>query len=361
MALAFNGTSGFLEYASSLVSSYPCTLMVWGTRTSSGGDQYWISQSQSNGDRYISGWHLDSSDTKYISARIAGGGDSQAKNTAPHTSSSVFGLMVLVFASPSSKTIYFGDSTGLTNTVSAADQLANHDRCVIGARHYSSAAASLFANGSLAEAHWFNTALTSTDVANLIADTVKPEALSGWVDGWTLKDYQASGNYVSIGGTRTMVATGGVAASGLNHPVSRTVPGATINLTGTSTTQSATSSTGAATVTAPVAGVVNLAGSNSTQGATSSTAAATVTQPVGTITTEPFKNWSNQVQANLTVPNVVVLKMDRSVALSLANQTTNGSGVLTIANAALTTGTSYMLATFNADGSARGFKKYAAA
>jgi len=138
--------------------------------------------------------------------------------------------------------------------------------------------------------------------------------------------------------------------------------GATINLTGAACTQAATCSTGAVTVTPAVAGVVNLAGSSCTQAATCSTGAVAVTAATATITTEPFRNWSRQLQANLTIPHVVALRLsDRAPVLSLANQVTNSSGVLALTSSALVAGTDYMLATFSADGLIRGFKKYTAA
>lgn len=219
--LTFNGTSGFLEYADKLVSSYPCTMLVWGTRASSAGDQAWVAQQQSNGERAIRGYHVSSSDTKRATVIIPGNGDNVGTFAAPHTSPTVPRLMIVVFASATSKSVYFGDSVGATNTVSIADQLSSHDRVTVGALHYNSAAAINFANGALGEAHFFNVALTpGADMTALFAGA-QPETIAGWVDGWSLKDFEASGNYVSIGGTRTLTAVGGITSSAVAHPVSR--------------------------------------------------------------------------------------------------------------------------------------------
>jgi hypothetical protein len=109
---------------------------------------------------------------------------------------------------------------------------------------------------------------------------------------------------------------------------------------------------------------VNETGAPSTQGNTSSTGAATVT-PAGssgaTVTSGPFKGFGGIAQAGLTVPNVMLIKLDRTVVVSRANQVTNGSGQLVITDPALVAGTDYMLATFDATGVFRGMKKFTAA
>jgi hypothetical protein len=120
------------------------------------------------------------------------------------------------------RTLYFGDHAGVNDTFTVTDDLASHSRSLIGAIKYNNTAANGFVNGSVVEAHWFNTALTAKDVANLVGDTVKPEAISGWMDGRTFKDYEADTTYTSIGGTRTMTAVGCVAVSGSAHPIAQT-------------------------------------------------------------------------------------------------------------------------------------------
>lgn len=110
---------------------------------------------------------------------------------------------------------------------------------------------------------------------------------------------------------------------------------------------------------------VNLTASNSAETPASSTGAATVT-PAGstataTVTSDVFKGFGGLPLANLTIPNVMLIKLDRTVALSLASQVTNASGQLVITSSALVSGTDYMLVTFNADGTVRGCKKVTAA
>ena len=74
----------------------------------------------------------------------------------------------------------------------------------------------------------------------------------------------------------------------------------------------------------------------------------------GRIDTQPFKNWSGTLLPGVTVPNVVFLKLDRTKPLDLANQTTAGDGVMTITNAALVTGTYYIMVTYDATGASVG-------
>jgi hypothetical protein len=70
----------------------------------------------------------------------------------------------------------------------------------------------------------------------------------------------------------------------------------------------------------------------------------------GRIDTQPFKNWSGTLLPGVTVPNVVFLKLDRTLPLALINQVTAGDGVMTVTNAALVTGTYYILVSFDATG-----------
>lgn len=108
---------------------------------------------------------------------------------------------------------------------------------------------------------------------------------------------------------------------------------------------------------------VNAIAANSTQSNTSGTGSATVTpagQATATVTSKPLAAFGGLPLANTTIPNVVLLKLDRTVALSLANQVTNGSGQLVIPSTSLVSATDYMLAMFNADGTQRGLEKVTA-
>lgn len=89
---------------------------------------------------------------------------------------------------------------------------------------------------------------------------------------------------------------------------------------------------------------------------TQSTAAAAV----GTIAGEPIKTPQGQLVTS-TIPRVAYLKLsDLSKALELTNQTPNSSGMLSVSNASLVTGTAYVRLLLNADGSQIGAATYTA-
>ncbi len=268
MALKLNGSTGYLEYPDKIVTGFPFSMMMWVSTDSGGAGQFWLAQSQSNADRYAAAWLDANGSTKYANYRNPGSGDSATKTSSPIPSSTMR-LAVVVFASTTSRTIYFGDNTTqAVSTASVTDSTSNHDRVTVGAWHYNGNSPSLFTNGNVAEAHFFNVALTSTDVGNLLADSVKPEAITGWVDGWTFKDYSAGGTYTSLGGTRTMTAVGGVSTSTAtpSHPISRNVD---VTITGIVGNAVATGST--ATVTNnPGVTVVGIVGNAVAAGSTAS-------------------------------------------------------------------------------------------
>lgn len=114
---------------------------------------------------------------------------------------------------------------------------------------------------------------------------------------------------------------------------------------------------------APVVSTVNEIGANASQGSTSSTGTATVA-PAGssgaTAKTKPLAPFGGAAQIGVTVQNVVIMKLDRSIVLSLANQVTDGTGCLSVSNAALVAGTVYLVSYWNADGSLRGIAKVTA-
>lgn len=84
-------------------------------------------------------------------------------------------------------------------------------------------------------------------------------------------------------------------------------------------------------------------------------ASGSMSMQPGVLTSPVFKNWSGTVLAGATIPKVAILKVsDMSTVLSLTSQTTDGSGVLEITNAALFPGVQYLLVTCNADGTAFG-------
>lgn len=106
-----------------------------------------------------------------------------------------------------------------------------------------------------------------------------------------------------------------------------------------------------------VAGTINW-----TEAADTVAVTGTVASDVATITTDPFANWVEEDPIlSETIPNVMVIALDRTVVLSLADQVTDAStGRLVISDEALETGEWYMVACFDEDGTNRGIDVYQA-
>lgn len=88
------------------------------------------------------------------------------------------------------------------------------------------------------------------------------------------------------------------------------------------------------------------------------TAGPVTTSPVVTLTTSIFRNWAGNALPNMNVEHVLAISLTRSVILSLANQVTNSQGRLVLAGGQMQAGVPVMLATWNEDGSVRGFEVY---
>lgn len=87
--------------------------------------------------------------------------------------------------------------------------------------------------------------------------------------------------------------------------------------------------------------------------------AQATTASLVSITTDVFRDWSNQAPlANLVVEHTLVMRLDRTVVLSLPNQSTNAQGRLVLTGPGLVGGVPHMVANWNADGSVRGLEIY---
>lgn len=108
-------------------------------------------------------------------------------------------------------------------------------------------------------------------------------------------------------------------------------------------------------------------GSNVTISATVGTATASgylasvASAGSATITTDVFKNNTGTVLASTTIPKLAAIKLsDMTLAASWTNQSTDGSGVLSLTGA-MTAATDYLLIVSSTDGASVGVKKYTAA
>jgi hypothetical protein len=217
MALKLNGSTGYLVHGAAIATSYPLSMVAW-VSYDANQNSYCISQSQSTTIRQIAGW-LDANGTsKYATTTNTSIQDSATKGDDGNNPNTTMKLMVVTMASTTSRKMYFAGTTPATSTVSITDALTSHDQVVLGARSYNSGTINTFLNGSIAEAHFFNVELDSTQIGALLADTTKPEDTTGWVDGWMLKN---TTDLTSIGGTRTLSLVGGVTNSAQPHPIAR--------------------------------------------------------------------------------------------------------------------------------------------
>lgn len=221
MAVAFNGSTGYLEFGGAIVTSFPFSMLCWVSRDGSVVDdvQMWMMQGDSDSDRYAAFLMVgaDSSNKRAV-IRQPGNSYFGSSPSGSATVDATLRLAVAVFTSTTSRKMYFGDATaGGEDTTSITDDLSNHDRIVIGGRRYNSGSFAQPTNGSIAEAHFYNVALSDANVTSILGGAT-PESISGWVDGWTLLN---ATSLTSIGGSRTLTLTGGVTTSGKTHPVSR--------------------------------------------------------------------------------------------------------------------------------------------
>lgn len=333
MSLLLNGSTGYLEFPGRIVSALPCTIVVFSSANSTGSSQMWAVQQQSNADRYIAAW-LDANGTsKYAQHRIPGGGDSASRTAAPNPAAGSLQIAAAVFASTTSRTMYYGSNAGTSSSVSVVDDISNHDRVTIGAWRYNGGAAGLFTNGEVAEAHFFNVALTATDVENIRTGAVLPEAVSGWVDGWTLETFNAGGTYTSIGGTRTLTAVGGVSAGIRSHPITRSTPSVftgniTLDAVGTAGTfQGVAAGAFAGAITLDDVGVAGSFGASS-----------------GTLTSEPIRTNNGTLLSSTALAHVAIYN-DTTGALVLRRTSisTDGSGVFAVTDPAIVAGVTYRI------------------
>jgi hypothetical protein len=221
MPITLDGTTGYLQHNARIATGFPFTILVYFACPSPNSSYQIAGQGASASDTYNAAGVASYTTNKQALHRHVGGSRSATKSTTPDVSTTTLLPIVAVYTSASSRTIYFGSSTGVTDTTAGTDNTSLHDRVVVGAYKYNTGTASSFLKGDVAEAHYYSTALSSAEVGDLVSATVLPEATAGWIDGWALETYSAGGTYTSIGGSRTLTASGTSSTSGLTHPVTR--------------------------------------------------------------------------------------------------------------------------------------------
>lgn len=218
-----------LELGAAAIKTYPRSFLIY-VSALSGCPQNFYPLAQHNSSNWGNGWEGASFGSYGDNKKVEGnsppyGGWAVGISSSPHLNygtSAVLRPIVVVFVSASNRRVYFAGNIGSDSTTSYPDISAGFDGFALGS--------SLL--GQIAEAHIYNVALSDAQVASLVGNggSAKPEELSGWFDGFQLKDYNPAGTYVSMGGSRTLTAVGtGISAGTSAHPVSRTVAGPTIS------------------------------------------------------------------------------------------------------------------------------------
>lgn len=218
MAIAFNGTTGYLQWdvggGSMPVTAYPYSFLCWFAETGGSGFRH-AAMIQSSANNWFATVGVNASDQ--ANAQTYDGG---AYQDMPFTGSpapdATLRLVVGIFTSVSSSRVYFVDSTRTnTDTTTVTSRIASYDRITVGARN-AGGTLMQYLTGDVAELHFYNAALSGGNVDSIAGGT-KPEDIANWVDGWQLKTHT---DLTSMGG-RTLTLTGGVTTSGLGHPVTR--------------------------------------------------------------------------------------------------------------------------------------------
>ena len=353
--ITFDGSSQYLEFADKVVSAYPLTFVLWLAAPLDGsGDAGAIGHGSTTADAIQRGGFINSSNEKFATDRTAAAGSfSVVRSASPNIGSASYGLLVAVLEA-TRQTVYYNSSSGTTITSSPAQVFADLNRFNIGVSRRSSGLLN-YAKMTACEAHVFNTALTSSDVTTLL--TTKPEDVAGWVDGWTLAN---NSTLTSIGGTRTLTATGSPTTASLTLPYTRvsapTLTAPTGAATGNTTANAgATTDTGSGTLyaavsaSAPSAAQIKL-GQDSTGAATTSgnvavTSTGAKTVPLTGVATGSRTVWlvhnatagdSNVVSATWTQPTAPVL--------SSPTNTPGSTTALIGATTTVSSGTAYFLA-----------------
>lgn len=210
-------TAAFLGLDTALKPSYPISMVGWvgggsfptpdSTVFSQGGPGGVVVGKITSANGYAQG----------IDFTAGVGGASVSKNSAPIYSTSALQLFVVVFESASSRTVYFGNNTGVTaTTTQSSPNIGTHNVFQIGA----DGGNNRFNNADFAEVSVFGVALTAADVASLLAGTLA-ESLPGCIASFPLR---SATDLTSTNGTYTLTPTGTVSAGVLAHPVTRAAP-----------------------------------------------------------------------------------------------------------------------------------------
>lgn len=215
MGVKLNGATGYLRLPQKLVSAYPFSIGIrFAVDVQS--DCFVISQGQSDADRDATLFLDANGSGNYARYRNIGDGNNAVVSLAI---ASTYRLAICVFESATSRKLFLGSNVPGASTSTQADNTSLHNQLVIGA-NLNNSLSGLFFNGGVAEAFVVPSAINSTQYDSLIADSIKPESISGCVC-FPLRNIT---DLTDTTGTYTLTLVGGVTNDTRSHPVSRATP-----------------------------------------------------------------------------------------------------------------------------------------
>ena len=326
MSLVFNG-SALLEYSGTPVTAFPVTLFCWVKPANTSQVSGVIGYGEFGAGKELAALQVSSA----MRAQTRDG--SESNNALISDVDTAYRPVMVVFASASTRTVYYGEQTAVTDVWLNISDISTFNRLRLGNRAFD--ALSPF-TGEISEAAIWSAALGEAEWTSLHGGAA-PEtvATASLVDAWDLKIQAAS--HIGVNG-RVLTATG--TTQGATHPISR---GAT-DATGTGAPASITLSvpTGSATGTV---GATNGTGTGTLQSIILTAPAGTATGTSagsGTITTPVMKNNTGTVLANETGVIVNVYNASTgALIVQKTGQTSNASGIVTISDALIVPATTY--------------------
>ena len=203
---------------SAVVTSMPCIFAFYVAQsTDTGTIATWVSQSKSSvSDKWC--WSHKRNDESVWSG-CSSSTDSDSTTLYGSTINSTLRVCVSAYQT-GARQAWYGSTTEASSVHTVVDQLSDHDTFSIGA-FFRGSGAEFFGGIDICEVHVYSGTPDDAFYTAFLGATSSgnyPENISGWIDGWILKD-TASG-YTSIGGTRTLTATGGV-SNGVANPFTR--------------------------------------------------------------------------------------------------------------------------------------------
>jgi hypothetical protein len=322
MGIAFNGSSQTLAWSGNLKSTLPISIFVWARALTSPGVAFGAGQVGVSSKVQI---NVNSAGTVEGTYAVSG----NYQNIGNQSITGAWQPTLLTRSAAGLLKVYVGaaTTTPATDTYAIGDSLSGFNLVTIGGNPVVANGANTYFSGDLAEAAVWSTELSSTEW-DLLRAGGKPETVSAGtlIEAWSLLN---SSSLTGVNG-RTFTAYGAPVTSG-SHPITRAVAP---TLSGTVVADDFVSAGGFSSVTpGTLSGNVTLA---------DFIIAGILGQQPGVITTPPLKNNAGTLLVNLTgvIVNVYSVTTGNLVAKQ-SGLTSNGSGVVSIVDAALTPGTSY--------------------